>query len=48
MVKHIDDLFQCEECSMFYKEEEIAKQCEEWCKRTKSCNLDIIKHAVQK
>ena len=47
MVKHIGDLYQCEECKLLYKDEEIANKCEQWCKRTHSCNLEIIKHAVK-
>ncbi|MEM0476568.1 MAG: hypothetical protein QW367_02940 [Candidatus Aenigmatarchaeota archaeon] len=38
--------YQCEECRLFYKSEEFAKKCEEWCKKHRSCNLEIIKHAV--
>ena len=37
----------CSECKMKYQDEETAKKCEEWCKRTKSCNMDIIKHAIK-
>lgn len=41
------NLYQCEECGFKYEKEELAKQCEAWCKETKSCNLEIIKHAVE-
>lgn len=41
-------LYQCPECELRYKEREIAEKCEAWCKKNKSCNLDIIKHAVPK
>lgn len=47
MVKKENNLFICEECNLKYKEKEIAKKCEDWCKKTKSCNLDIIKHAIK-
>tara|TARA_Y100000294_G_C8568649_1_gene341840 strand:- start:932 stop:1090 length:159 start_codon:yes stop_codon:yes gene_type:complete len=38
----------CEACDMTYKEEEIAKKCEDWCNKNHSCNIEIIKHAVKK
>ena len=40
-------LFECKECNMFYKEKELAEKCEKWCKEHKSCNLEIIKHAIK-
>jgi methionyl-tRNA synthetase len=46
MIKKKEKLWQCPECGFFYKEREIAEQCREWCSKHKSCNLEIIKHAV--
>jgi len=40
--------FKCKECGLFYKERIWAVKCEEWCLANKSCNLEIIKHAVGK
>jgi len=34
---------QCKECGMLYKTQELALECERWCREHKSCNLDIIK-----
>ncbi|MEM4255224.1 MAG: hypothetical protein QXR53_02750 [Candidatus Norongarragalinales archaeon] len=39
-------LFYCEECGLAYEEEAIAEKCQAWCSEHKSCNLEIIKHAV--
>jgi hypothetical protein len=39
--------YQCEECKLVYKSKEWAKKCEDWCKENKSCNIEIIKHAVK-
>ena len=36
----------CEECGFAYAKKELAQKCEEWCAKHKSCNLDIVKHAV--
>ncbi len=51
MVKIIEknnkSLCQCEECGLLYTDQETAERCETWCAEHKSCNLDIIKHAVQ-
>lgn len=38
-------LYQCDECKLYYKEQEIALKCQAWCAEHKSCNLEIIKHA---
>jgi len=40
-------LYQCPECGFYYKEKEWAEKCESWCKEYKSCNLEIIKHALK-
>lgn len=34
---------QCPECSLRYRDEEIAKQCAAWCSKHNSCNLEITK-----
>lgn len=39
--------YTCEECGLAYKEKAMAEKCEAWCKKTKSCNLEIIKHAIK-
>lgn len=33
---------------MTYKDKEIVERCEKWCKEHKSCNINIIKYAVNK
>lgn len=52
MVKEIDQtnkkLYRCEECGFEYVEKEWAQKCEDWCKKHKSCNLEIIQHAIKK
>ena len=51
MVKEIQanetTLFQCEECQLKYRDKETAEKCQVWCKEHNSCNLEIIKNAVQ-
>ena len=42
-----NELYQCEECGFKYKEKEWAEKCQAWCKEHKSCNLEIIQHALQ-
>lgn len=32
---------------MYYINMKVAQQCEDFCKKHKSCNIDIIKHAVK-
>ena len=40
-------VYTCSECKMKYHDEVTAKKCEDWCKKNKSCNLDIIKYAIK-
>lgn len=40
-------LYQCGECGFHYEDKATAEKCEGWCRRTKSCNLDIVKEAVE-
>jgi len=40
-------LYQCPECGLYYKEKEWEEKCEAWCKKYKSCNLEIINHSVE-
>ena len=40
-----DELYQCPECHLKYKEKEWAEKCETWCHEHKSCNLEITAHA---
>lgn len=52
MVRELRDgdktLYQCKECGFCYRDREFAEQCEAWCRKHKSCNLDITKHAIKK
>ena len=40
-------LYQCPECGFRYTDEETANKCQAWCKQYKSCNLEIVKLAVE-
>ena len=42
-----DIVYKCEKCGWIYKTKNMAKKCEEWCKKHKSCNLDITKNAIK-
>jgi len=50
MVKIIEQennkYYQCEACGLKYEEKDWAEKCEAWCRKNKSCNLEIIKHAI--
>jgi predicted Zn-ribbon and HTH transcriptional regulator len=37
----------CQECGLHYEDEQITKQCQEWCAKYKSCNLEITKHSIE-
>jgi len=36
----------CEECGLGYVDKRTAEKCEEWCKKYRSCSLEITKKAV--
>lgn len=38
--------YRCEECGLWYRDQATAAKCQAWCAEHKSCNLEIIKHAV--
>ena len=39
--------YKCEQCGLVYSDKEMAERCQRWCSEHKSCNLEIIKHAVK-
>jgi hypothetical protein len=47
MVEKINNYWVCEKCRLKYKDKSHAEKCEAWCKKHKSCNLEIVKHAVK-
>ena len=51
MVKQIDKnkktYYLCQECNFAYLDRKIADECEKYCKKYHSCNLEITKHAVE-
>jgi len=38
--------YQCEICKFYYKEKKWAEKCEAWCDEKHSCNIDVVKYAV--
>lgn len=40
-------LYQCKECGLKYADKEWAEKYEAWYKKHKSCNLEIIDHAIK-
>ena len=41
-------LYRCKKCNFYYKDKNLAKRCYEYCKKHKSCSLEITKHAGEK
>lgn len=39
--------YKCPECGLHYIDEAIMKQCQDWCRTYKSCNLDITKESIE-
>jgi len=40
--------YKCIECGLIYDDKKIAKRCQDWCKKHKSCSLKITKYAINK
>lgn len=40
-------VYKCEECGFYYKTKSLAEKCETFCKKHKSCSLEITKHAIK-
>ena len=48
IIKNNKKYYICKECKLSYEEKKWAEKCEAWCKKNKSCNLEITKHAINK
>src|SRR3989344_6576986 len=46
-IKNNENLYQCKECGLHYKNKEMAEKCEAWCKEHKNCNVEITKDAEE-
>lgn len=42
------EIFECVLCGLKYNEEKWMKKCEDWCREHKSCNVEVISHAINK
>jgi len=40
------EIYTCPHCGLHYRSKDIAQKCEAWCKEHHSCNLEIIKFAI--
>lgn len=47
MEKESNNLYQCPECGLHYKDKELAEKCETWCKEHKTCNVEIMKQSEE-
>jgi len=51
MAKNINkknkNYYPCKVCGFIYNTKKFAEKCEAWCKKHKSCNLEITKHSVK-
>jgi len=41
------ECYRCNECLLYYPDKKMAEKCEKWCKKHKSCNLEITKYAIK-
>lgn len=45
--KQNEPVYECLECGLHYKSEEIVKQSRKWCAEYKSCNMSITNHSLE-
>ena len=43
---HDGVFYVCDRCGFAYGEKAYAKRCQSWCRKHRSCSLDIIRHAL--
>lgn len=46
-MKAAKKLFQCPECGLHYKDNELAKKCEAFCKEHNACSMEIAPQATE-
>jgi hypothetical protein len=42
-----EQVFQCPECGLHYRDELNQQACEEFCRANKACSMEIAKQAVE-
>ena len=42
----VKEVYICEVCNFGYDGKELARNCEGWCNKHKSCSLEITKDSV--
>ena len=47
VIKENTKYFMCEECLMYYRTNEMAKKCEDFCSKYHACSIELTKQAVQ-
>ncbi|MBI2668183.1 hypothetical protein HYX17_05455 [Candidatus Woesearchaeota archaeon] len=47
MKKRKEIIYECSICKFKYKTKSLAKKCHDWCRKYKSCNINITKYAVK-
>ncbi len=46
-INNNQNLYQCKECGLNYRNKEFANKCEAWCKEYKTCNVEITAQAEE-
>jgi hypothetical protein len=41
------ETYECKLCNIKYKSKKISKKCEDFCKKHKACNSQLIKHSIK-
>lgn len=42
------DTYQCPECGLHYDNQLTVAACENWCKKHKSCHMEIAKYSIER
>lgn len=46
MVTEEDELYQCDECGLHYRNRATARDCEDYCREHNACNTAIVAQSV--
>ena len=44
--KMVKEVYICEICNFAYGDKRLAEKCQDWCKKYKSCSLEITKYSM--
>ncbi len=41
------EVYECKDCGLHYEEEQLAKDCYDFCTKNHACSVEITKHSIE-